>query len=716
MDGKVDLQGPLRAVVRAPMVRMALPFILGLVIAGSCSLPLLPGLVLMGFFTLLVVLSLWSGIHRSHRWEHGLLVPGWALLFGMSWYPVRDVRQHPDHVRFHAAGKGTWAVQVEVINGARDHVIRAEASVLAILEGAAATPRKGRVMVTLLRKEGDPMLRPGDRLLLDAELEPIDRIPDPGGFDRRAWAASRLIHHEIFVPSGQWQWVGHQRRWTDVFMEARASLDTWLRGSSLGERDRALAKALLLGQRDELDGDQRTSFVRSGTIHVLAVSGMHVGLIYAVLGVLLGWLGETERARWARGIVILLSLWAYAGLTGGSPSVLRASLMFSLFTLANMASQRTDHLNSLFAAALILLLVDPTMLWSISFQLSFLAVLGIILFYRPLKVLWLPRQKLLRGMWSLAVVSLSAQLLTTPVSLLLFKAFPVWFLPANIVVVTLVGVAVNGSLLVMLLYKVPLLGDLITWSVGKLLWSIGWFTEMVAVWPMAYPAIRIGGWDVVWLYVGILAAAAWWQWGWKSMRWPVGAASVLLVIGWILRAEARDEGDMFVVYDDHKALQAALVTGRDWLVLVNDTSQEGRDRSTRRISSHERATGLRKPKVLSAAMLWEPAVERHHRFIWGGGAWRSARLAIAFHRQDDHWPAAQEGVLWDALVFHDVRFIEPVQLDQMAASSGRWVLANGIGRRARERILAMAAERGIPVHDLREQGAFILEHSRSAKY
>src|SRR5690606_15125515 len=129
---------------------------------------------------------------------------------------------------------------------------------------------------------------------------------------------------------------------------------------------------------------------------------------------------------------------------GASPSVLRATIMFSLFTVAGMGERRTDHLNSLFTAAFVLLLWEPRMLGQTGFQLSFLAVLGIILFYKPIEALWSPGNRVLRGLWSLAVVSISAQLLTTPLSMHLFKAFPVWFLPANLVVVVAVGLAVKG--------------------------------------------------------------------------------------------------------------------------------------------------------------------------------------------------------------------------------------------------------------------------------
>ena len=160
---------------------------------------------------------------------------------------------------------------------------------------------------------------------------------------------------------------------------------------------------------------------------------------------MLGWWGGSGKVRLMRGSLILLALWGYAGLTGGSPSVLRATIMFSLFTLASMSSRRADPINSLFTAALVLLVWEPHMLIEIGFQLSFLAVLGILLFHRPIERLWVPNGKWVGRIWTLTVLSLSAQLLTTPLSLYYFKAFPVWFLPANLVVVTAVGTPVFGE-------------------------------------------------------------------------------------------------------------------------------------------------------------------------------------------------------------------------------------------------------------------------------
>lgn len=691
------------------MVRITLPFAVGAVLAHlvrPSALALLLPLAIYSLFTLWSLLSPMD--HRRHRWKGPVLVL-WFLLFGAAWQVLRDPRNAPGHVDHLTDLSGPWALRVVAINGTSARTIRLDAEVEGQWRDSVLVERHGRVMLVLMAPQGDAAIRPGDRLLVDADLAPVHRVPDPGGFDRERWASSRGITLEAFVPEDQWRVAGHHPHWTAPFDGAREAVSEWIDGSELAGRERALVKALVLGLRDELEPDQRQAFARSGTIHVLAVSGMHVGLIFAMLSLMLGWWGGGKRARLARGILVLLALWCYAGLTGGSPSVLRATIMFSLFTVANMSAQRTDHLNSLFTAAFLLLMWDPDMVWRISFQLSFLAVLGIIMFYKPLERLWMPRHKLLRGIWSLAVVSISAQLLTTPVSLHLFQAFPVWFLPANLVVVTAVGLAVNGSVLLLLLYKVPGIGAIITWAVGQLLWGVGWFTEFVASLPWAYPAVRIGPWDVLWLYIMVLSGTAWWQWGGRRMRMVFYAAAVPVLIGWGQRAAATSMGSAFVVYDDMSALQAAMVQGREWTFLRGDTSLASLERSKRRLEAHARARGLMAPYLLDMDGLRAEQPGSNSICGWGGGAWSSARFRVVFHEGSVPWPGSMATDKWDALVLYNMDRADRKELVGMAQAAHTIVVGPGVHWRVRRALEELASAGEAQVHDIRSRGAFVLE-------
>jgi ComEC/Rec2-related protein len=637
------------------------------------------------------------------------LLSCWLFCFGVGWQLVRDPLQAGDHIVHHADDEGPWLVRITTLNGASEKLVRADAEVEGAWVDGRAEARSGALMLALMRDTSRALPRAGDRLLLDAPLERIDRVPDPGGFDSKRWAASRGISLEAFAPADHWRLVGHTTHWTDPFTRARQAISLWLNGSALPERERALVKALVLGQRDELDGEQTTAFVRSGTIHVLSVSGMHVGLIFTILTFLFGWWGESARIRIWRGVLVLLALWAYAGLTGGAPSVLRATIMFSLFTVANMSAQRSDNLNSLFSAAFLLLLWEPAMLWQISFQLSFLAVLGIILIYRPLGSLWTPRSKFLRAIWSLSVVSIAAQALTTPVSIYLFKAFPVWFLPANIVVVTAVGFAVYGSVGLVFLYKVPVLGELLTWAMTLLLKVVGAATELFAWLPWAYPAIRIGMLEVWLLYIFVFALGAWWQWQWRNMRWLVSFTLLVLFTAWGERAHDAHERRMLVVYDERDGLMAAMSRGRELVLLCSVDTFAQDAYAQRKVSAHQRVAGLAAPVLLDRSVLMDGKVDQTGFSITGAGRWRMTGTDILFLTNGTIIPDTLVDQRFDAVVLHDLQYAEREVLERVLGATEHLVVAAGVSWRVRRMVEELAAAESVPVHELRRKGAFVLE-------
>lgn len=708
MEGLVDLRGPWRAIVRAPLVRFATPMLIG--VACSPVVPI-PAQVLFGaqlLTGLLMLLILLFPAFPGYRKVGGYLLYLSLFCFGLYWGAAHAPQADPHHLVQERHAEGPWAVQVQVVNGTSGRVFRADARVIGQFRGDTLQAHTGNVLLALLADAGEALPRAGDRLLVDAPLERIDRVADPGGFDRAKWAASRGMYYELFAPAGHWRPVDHRMQWTDPFTGLRARISTWLDGSDLPLRERALVKALVLGQRDELDSGQRQAFSRSGTIHVLAVSGMHVGLIFAIFSFLLAWWGHSARARVLRGLFILLALWGYAGLTGGSPSVLRATIMFSLFTWANMYEQRTDHLNSLFGAAMILLVVDPDMLWSYGFQLSFLAVFGIILFYRPLRGLLLPESKLIASIWALAVVSISAQLLTGPLSVYLFKAFPMWFLPANIVVVTAVGIAVNASVALIVLYKVPVVGTVLTWALTMLLQGVGIITAFVGGLPGAYPDIRIGAGTTVLIYLLLFALSAWWLWGWRSMRWVVTGLVVLLVLDIEDRVRSTNASATFTVYDSGVFPMASMQNGRSLVVLCDADSLPGHPAMLKRLENHRRTEGLNEPLILDHAEVQESVLRDRGATLAGAGRWASSHFQVAVLDSGRAFEPLGEGRAWDVLLVQDARALRHVPDSVLQGAVQHLVLWGSSSRWSRNKVQERCAALRIPFHAVREQGAFIL--------
>lgn len=211
----------------------------------------------------------------------------------------------------------------------------------------------------------------------------------------------------------------------EVSYDLSSRLQSVISGSGLSPDSQGLLSAMLLGHRSELSSHIVELYRQTGGSHILALSGLHLGILFgvfnfALLRVLI------YRWRYLVGSLGLLLIWCYALLTGFPVSLCRASLMLSLLVLSEMRMTGHDSVHTLFMSAMILLLVSPSMLYDVGFQLSFMSVLGLILFYHPLVSVWSTRQFLIRWLWQAWCVSLAAQLGVLPLLLHYFHSFSIF--------------------------------------------------------------------------------------------------------------------------------------------------------------------------------------------------------------------------------------------------------------------------------------------------
>ena len=673
------------AIIRAPLLRAAIPFILGLVIGLW-----LPISYAASWVVVLLVFGVWIFLsfrkqEYGGRWASGVALFTLLLAFGALWQQLRSAESRDDHVSRLAANASAWKVEVSEVASAKERSVRVWAEVRAAVIGGKAVPASGRMLVTLLRDSTRGTPRTGDRLLLTSRATPIERIANPGGFDARQWAAGRGVSYECFAPDDRWSVLSSRPGGLGFFEKVRGRISGWLLRSGLPDRERALVKAVLLGMRDELEPDQNQAFVRSGTIHVLAVSGTHVGIIYVAVLWGLVFLGKSPRGKFIRGCAALVALWLYAGITGFSPSVLRATVMFSLFTVAEMTSWRSESLNSLACAAIVLLLWDPSMMLQLGFQLSFLAVLGIAVFYRPIHLLWAPPNAVARFFWSLIVVSLSAQAFTIPLCLYVFQAFPMWFLPANMAIVGLVGMGVYGGIILLAVHAVPVLGPFITTLMKWLLLLLGWLSGFFAGLPGAYPAVRVGFWGMVGLYVLLAFLASWMLQHHKWARSATLAMTAILLFGWGWTAHQRNEQRGFAVYNDRDGTVVTFVQGRTLYVFT-----EGATTWTERsIEDHSRHSGIE--QVVR--------VDSLPRYVVQAGM-RYDLLPVERTGSTVEWPTGPHTV-----VMHGKGWLDLAALAAVAPSE--WVLSADVPARHRSMMHRWGREKGAAVFDIRQAGAYV---------
>ena len=248
-----------------------------------------------------------------------------------------------------------------------------------------------------------------------------------------------------------------------------------MQAGSLDRRYAGVAEALTLGWRADIDPETQASYRDAGIAHLLAVSGLHVGLVAAMVGLMLFWVGRERRGRIIRGSVQLTAVWLFALITGLAPSTVRAALMFSLFIVSDILGRRTPKLNLLAAAAIVMLLAKPMLLFDTGWQLSFSAVAGILIAIPVIKAF---RNKL----YQTAMVSVAATTATLPVTLTTFHRFQPYFLIANVLIVPLSMFILGTSLLYMAL---PC--GLTAWPVEMLLRA----TETVTSWVASLPGAVI---------------------------------------------------------------------------------------------------------------------------------------------------------------------------------------------------------------------------------
>jgi ComEC/Rec2-related protein len=246
------------------------------------------------------------------------------------------------------------------------------------------------------------------------------------------------------------------------------------------------AVAMFIGDRQGLDAELRASFSATGLSHILSISGMHVALFYLFLNYMLGFMGRTLALRHTRTAIILLALLGYLAITGFSPAVCRSVFMLSMLRLSELFFVQKNTLNILALSALLFLLIDPQLVHDLGFQLSYLAVAGILLLEPKFsqviaeRLPWLPRS--IAG--SIAM-TLAAQLVTTPLILAHFGQFPAYFLVSNLLLLPIVSLATYLGIAALLLCWVPFVGELLGGVLDTVLFLVAYASDLIAALPGA---------------------------------------------------------------------------------------------------------------------------------------------------------------------------------------------------------------------------------------
>jgi competence protein ComEC len=499
---------------RNPVIRLLLPLAVGIMIQWYVQAPFCIStgvfIACMLFFLFMEKQSDFSKL--KYAGLQGCVMVLAAISCGMLLAYSKDVRHKQSWLGHTYNPEQMLAVTLKEPPVAKEKSYKAIAAVTYIMDSGGKRPSSGSIIIYLKKDSSIRNIKAGARLLFNKPLQEIRNNGNPGSFNFRQYALFNGITHQVYLTPNDYSILRGKdiAVWKDLLLKAREYVLRIIKTNIKGKKEQGLAGAMLIGYRDDLDKDLLQSYTNTGVVHVIAVSGMHLSLLYWVISLLLRPLLKKRSARWLYAILVLCVLWGFSFIAGGAASVVRAAVMFSFITIGKLITRNASIYNILAASAFCQLVYNPYWLWDVGFQLSYIAVLSIIIFYKPVYNLLYIKNPMLNKVWQLAAVSIAAQVLTTPLSVYYFHQFPVYFLLANMVVVPVSSVVLVGTLMLVMVAPVKILAAITGALLAALIWWLNTFIERMETFPFAlWEGLQVNVFQAV-LMLLIIAGLGFW--------------------------------------------------------------------------------------------------------------------------------------------------------------------------------------------------------------
>jgi len=344
---------------------------------------------------------------------------------------------------------------------------------------------KEKVRLYLDNHSSAEAIKTGDLLEFKASFSPVRNPGNPGEFDFAKYLGRQGIHYSTFTDTFSILKYQGDFRLKRLSSDIQRSLVNQFRKQGIKEDELAILLSLCTGNRELIDSELQQEYVNAGAVHILSVSGLHVGILYMIISFLFSFTATGRIFRLFKLLFMLGVIWAFAFITGLEPSVLRASVMFSFFIVGRNFKLRSDSYTILSSSALIILAVNPLILFHIGFQFSYLAVMGIVYFQPKLSELLTSRNVAVRYIRDLFTVSFAAQLTTFPLCLYYFHQFPLYFWLTNLMIIPLVSLIMGGAIILAVFLLVPPVAAIISVPLNFLLKTLNFIISVVGNLPYA---------------------------------------------------------------------------------------------------------------------------------------------------------------------------------------------------------------------------------------
>jgi len=553
-------------------IKLTLVLILGIIVGNYSNLDI--EYTLFACLTPLLALGILRFVDKKNESPiFGYLTILTTFFIGVLAVSLSFPKNHPDHYLNHDySSNHTWRLKVSGVLKSTSFSNRYMAKV----EKLNSRHAEGKVLLSFAKDSTYQTLQVDDELMFSAIPMEIKAPLNPHQFNYKLYLKDLGISHQFQLDKKDF--IKIQKPAATIFgraSKARSHIISQLSRANFGKDELSIIQALLLGQRNDISEETYTDYKNAGAVHILAVSGLHIGILLLLLQFLLTPVERLPRGKTLKLILIVILLWGFALLSGLSASVVRAVTMFS-FVAYSMYLNRPKNTFNILALSMffILLVINPKLIFQVGFQMSYAAVLAIVWLYPLLQKLWFPKNKIIRKIWQLLSVSIAAQLGVLPISLFYFHQFPGLFFISNLLIVPALGVILGMGILVILLALIDALPNFLVviydTLIGWMNWTISWVAQQEAFIfkNISFDAIQmILAYGIIFCCVILLTRP-----NFKKIM-----ALATLVIGfqlWVLYSNYQTSKNS-LLFLAHQTKNTALIhqNGRTVAVLTHDTTR-----------------------------------------------------------------------------------------------------------------------------------------------
>lgn len=498
-----------------PFVRLLVPLVLG-IISGYVYPNLYIAhhrtelfIILLTIFFILLVLYKHFALYQS-IWVFGLIIHAYLFLLGHSFTVYATEKFESNY--YSSQNADLLFVMVKNEPKLSNGIVRLETEVQKIFYGSTLKQSSGKLLLAIkLDTINNYIPNYGDLLMIPAVYQEIEPPYNPGEFNYKTFLERKQIYFQSFVRGDQIE-VLAKNKGNPIIAFALAKRKTLIRKYITylpNQEAAALASTLILGYRADLSKEIIEAYSKTGTMHVLSVSGMHVGIVFLVLSALLKPMNKNKLMILIRMVLIIMTIWLYALITGFSAPVSRAAMMISFVVVGKAINRKQNTYNLIAISAFFLLIYNPYYLFDVGFQLSYLAVSGLVFFHPKIYHIWCFKYKFFDYIWSYSALSIAAQLATFPLGLYYFHQFPLYFLISNLLIVLPVTIIMYFGILLLFIptnFILEPLGEILSGLINLTNQSLLYIEDL----PYAsLSGFRINGFQLSILLILILSFVFW---------------------------------------------------------------------------------------------------------------------------------------------------------------------------------------------------------------